>query len=206
MQHQGNAFLIQTACVATLTLPQRRYLALVDQLLDEQGGADKHGAKVAVARRLGIAGKKQNSPSHVNQLHDGTKPPGMDIIERAIERLRMRREFFYDETLRDPKYVDYIRGRERVERDDERGYPVIEEYIEQEEAAGRPVPERHKTELRKLRLAYGPDELTLVRVRAMHRAFVAEDAQKALEAPLIESEIDEARGQRPLPSIGRKRR
>lgn len=202
MQHQGNELLFHTAWVpASLTLRQRRYLLLLEQLLEEAGGPDKHGARSAAGRRVGI------SQSHVTQLLEGSKRPADRIMDRAEQKLRLRPEFFHDPAVRAPRYVDYVRGgAQRVERDEELGHPAIENYIAAMEARGSPVLDDHQIELRSLRAALGPDSITEEVVRGFHRGLVARDANRAIEAPLVETEIDEERGQTVLQPLKKARR
>ncbi len=71
-------------------LPSARYKALIEQLRDELNGA--YGWKSKVARRLGVA------PSYISKITSGKAGHiGPDIIERAMESLRLPRNWFYKE-------------------------------------------------------------------------------------------------------------
>lgn len=105
--------------MATLTTAQRRYLALVEQLAVEY--ERKRGWQRRSAERLGI------SPSHLQQIVTGGKQPGIEIIERAQTRLRLRSEFFLDPKLRAPEYTDYILGVEAPDRAPDPTWTSLEE-------------------------------------------------------------------------------
>lgn len=97
-----------------------------------------------------------------------------------------------------------MRGESRVERDDELGYSEVEAYCADMEKAGTPVAPEHAAELREWKRKHGNPQRELV--IGYHRGLVAADAKKALERPIIEAKIDEARGQRMLPPSPPKKR
>lgn len=82
---------------------KQRYLRLIEELGAEEGAPD-HGWKSRVARRLGI------DQSFVSRLVRRDRlSVGADSIDKAVAKLRIRREYFYDQ--REPtSYTDYIAG------------------------------------------------------------------------------------------------
>jgi hypothetical protein len=175
-----------------LSLAQRRYLDLLRGLVAEyvaKRGKD-HGSVSAAGRRIGL------SQPYASQLLAGLKAPGLDIIQRAIDA-GYHRDYFFDESLVDPNPANYLH--QRVEREEDEGHPAIEAYIANQLAAGTPVSKRHQKELRGLRYALGPDALTEEVVRGTHRGLIARDANRAIDAPIVSTKIDEERGQRKLP-------
>lgn len=121
MQHHGYDFCGQTPNVGTeLDLPQERYLLLVRQLRDEAGG--RHGWKTAVGKRLGIR------QSHVTQLDNGSKKPGLDIVTRAMESLDLHRDFFFAAIEGEPDYRDFVGVQDSyVETDPHPAFAQLEE-------------------------------------------------------------------------------
>lgn len=67
-----------------------RYIALVEQIGDESGKA--HGWRRRAAEKLGIG------ESTLSKILKGTRVVGMDLAERAIERLELNRAYFWTET------------------------------------------------------------------------------------------------------------
>lgn len=176
------------------SLMSRRYAALLRQMLAE-GMTQRE-----VAAKLGVT---QAAISFYVQGDRNAKP---DKIEAAMRKLHLRAEFFNDPSIGDsPDYREFLGGGERTERDADRGYPVVERYLEQLEQAGTPALPAHARRLRGVRLSGGPDDMDEEMVRGLHRGMIAADARKALDAPLAdEARVDVARGQRRLPSTKRR--
>lgn len=112
------------AVAKPLTPQQRRYVALVKQLLDEAGGPATHGSKSAVGERLGIPG------NHVTMILDGTKAPGQTLIDRATDKRAVRSSYFTDPGPPDLDYRDYDPRRRRTESAED-AVPAV--WIEAEE-------------------------------------------------------------------------
>lgn len=97
------------------TIRQVRYRLLLEQLSGEErdrGGGGKV-AQAAVAKKVGV------SQTLVSQILRGVKNAGEPSIDTARRRLRIRAEFFTDESLGEtPRYSDHIEI-ERVVEDDE---------------------------------------------------------------------------------------
>lgn len=106
-----------------LSLAERRYLHLVRQLLEE-AGATKHGARTAVGRQVGIP------QSHVTQLLDGAKRPGLRVIERAMKGLGLAPDYFFGRGPVELDYRDFLPASDsRVELDHE-DTPAWRELVE----------------------------------------------------------------------------
>jgi hypothetical protein len=81
-------------------LASERYRLLVEQLRDEAGGG--HGWQQHVADRLGV------TQPHPKMIVEREKRAGRAIIARAITRLRLRPEFFFEPSLGEPDYRDFV--------------------------------------------------------------------------------------------------
>ncbi len=176
-----------------------RFFVLMEQLWEELGSLPKAVRHLENAVDQSYYYKLRDRP------HQAISPDKVATICRV---LNLREEFFTDESLGEsPDYRDFIGATETVvEYDEDKGNPVIESYIDAKEDVGEQIPERHKKQLRRLAFAYGPRDLTALRVAAIHRALIAEDAQKAFEAPLIETRIETERGQQRITPIKKRRR
>ena len=143
------------------SLPAQRYLLLVSQLVEERGGADKHGVKAEVGRELGIRGP------HVTMLLAGTKEPGLTIIERAKERLKLRAEFFTRADLDAPNYRDFVgRVESHVELDPVVIWPAWERLEEEgiiDEYRARGLSEQEVQHVRRTPWRGQPTERDFVR-------------------------------------------
>lgn len=175
-----------------------RFLLLIDQLAEEP----EVGSRKAAAKMLGC------HPSYIVKLKNQPwREVGVEIMDRARAAVGgLRSDFFEDASLVDPDYHDFIGDERRVERDDELGYPAVEAYIAKMAAAGSPVAEAHQLELRSVRASRGPESITEEVVRGMHRGMIARDANRAIEAPLVETEIETERGQTMLQPLKKARR
>lgn len=174
-----------------LALAQRRYLMLLRQVLDEYGGLEEYGAKSKAARKLRI------DQPYVSQWIHGKKRPGLKSINATMKALGIHRDFFFDPDADASDYRRFLGS--RVERDEDLGHGPVEDYIAAQEAAGEPVSPKHQAGLRRIRQALGPDSMTADGVRIFHKAMIASDAHKSLDAVIAETEIEAGRGQRPLP-------
>jgi hypothetical protein len=81
-----------------------RYALLVKQLEDEwmAGHKSDHGFKADAGRRLGI------TPEHVGMILSGDRSAGAELVARAKRNFGLDHAFFYDESLVEPKYTDFI--------------------------------------------------------------------------------------------------
>lgn len=171
-----------------------RFLALIAQLTDE------HGSERQAAIAAGC------DPSYPGKLRDDpTRFVGLEQLVKTTQKLGIRRDFFDDPKAgKAPDYHAY--EQERLERDADQGYPEVERYIADMEAAGTPVSPEHASELREIRLARGPAAVDRERVIGWHRGMLASDARRALAAPFVpEARIETERGQRAITPIKRRR-
>lgn len=99
-QHSRYDFSGNTPVMDGSSSAQQRYRLLLDQLRDEEEG--RWGWKTAVGKRLGV------TQPHVSQILAGTKLPGLELIERAMRRLRIHRDFFFKPELVRPQYRDFV--------------------------------------------------------------------------------------------------
>lgn len=82
-----------------LDLASQRYALLVRHLAE--GEERGYGYKSKIARALGV------HPSYIARVEAGGQKIGEHTIERAIERLGLRRDFFTDESLINPNPGDF---------------------------------------------------------------------------------------------------
>ena len=147
-------------------------------------------AQVDLADRIDVR------PPTMWRYENGDTLPGPVAIQRLSEELQVSASWILHGT-----------DDTHIERDDALGYPIVEQYIADMERAGTPVDARHAQKLRMQRLSTGPSGVDMVTVRAWHLAAQHEDHLRAV-APRPEdsrAQIDEARGQRKLPPVKRRR-
>jgi transcriptional regulator with XRE-family HTH domain len=72
-----------------------RYIELVEQLGDKSGRA--HGWRRRVAEQLGI------NESTLSKILKGTRVVGMDLAERATERLKLSTDYFWADRQHEPR-------------------------------------------------------------------------------------------------------
>lgn len=97
----------QCVTIGMMALPiteqvAQRYLQLIEELGDEMKRV--RGWKSEVSRRLGV------DQSYISRLIDRERVSiGIDAVEEAVRRLRIRRDFFYD-AAKPRTYHDYEDG------------------------------------------------------------------------------------------------
>lgn len=180
----------------TRALAKERFLWLLDDLAQELGSM----------RQACFAANVD--PTYPKKLRDNPKRHvGLEQIANARAKLRLRPEFFDDPKLGPrPNYRDFVigRSREKVERDDEQGYPEIEAFIAEMANAGTPVSTEAADRIRALKDATGHIEIE--EMIALARARNVITARREFERPLDErAQIDSAQGQKPLSPTKRKR-
>lgn len=101
-----------------------RYRLLLSQLkatYAEQNAGKTHGWQRWAATQLKIR------PEHVRLLLDGTRNAGGKIIERAVRAMGIASKYFYDATLKQPRYQDFPGAMDGVrETEATYGRPVAE--------------------------------------------------------------------------------
>ncbi len=183
------------------TLAQRRFRVWLAAVEGEIG----KGWQTALAAKLGV------HQTMISKIAGGEREAGIELIEAAIDRAGVSRDFFFDRALGEKPAIDVVVSngdiRMVVEAKTLRGgYPEVERYIADMDAAGTPVSAEHARELREIRLSRGPDGVDRERVIGWHRGMIASDARRAFDSPIIRTQIQSARGQRPLPPTKRKSR
>jgi hypothetical protein len=172
-------------------LAKERYLLLIEQLTEELGSE----------RQAAIAAK--TDPSYPGKLRGWTtRHVGLEQLLETRKALGIRPEFFEDASLGpSPHYRDFLESSH--DRGDAKGYAEVEAYIADMDRAGTPIAPEHAEDLRSWRRSRGnPEREEIV---GYHRGMVAADARKALERPIVETKIDEARGQRKITPLRKKR-
>lgn len=96
-----------------------------------------------------------------------------------------------------------LEGESRTDRDDSKGYASVEKYIAEMTERGTPVDPEHALDLRSWRRSRGEPERE--EIVGYHRGMIAADARKAFERPIVETKIDEARGQKKITPIRKKK-
>lgn len=168
------------------SLPVRRLRLFLAQYEQEHG----YGWQTRLAQ---LTGRHQ---THLGRMAKGERGPGLDDVTAIVRELGVNERFFYDEDLGDsPDYHDFVGT--RVERDDTKGAPAVESFIEHRAELGMPLPEEAIRSLRST--FYKTAEIDTTLVEHAYSSWVARQKGKAIERPSVGGQIDEARGQRRLP-------
>lgn len=87
------------------TRETERYLALIDQLLREEGGDESRGSTARVARRLGVSGP------FISMVRKGDRGVGREALTKAMDTMGLRAAFFHDPQLGPaPDYREHLRS------------------------------------------------------------------------------------------------
>ncbi len=112
-QYHRPKILVDNCPVDSKERAVHRAILLIRQLADEYGGPRQWGVKTKVAQRTGI------SSDYVTKILNRARVSlGLEAIETIGKKVGVRREFFYDDTVRDPHYRDYLIARVLRERPD----------------------------------------------------------------------------------------
>ncbi len=189
---------VTRSCVTVVSMRRRalrteRFLLLVEQLSEEHGSP--HAAMLAL----------KVNPSYLSNLQrEEHRDVGADVMARAQKALGLQSRWFHDRSLGEsPNYHDFLGSEPELESE---AHPAVDAYIARELAEGRPVSEAHQRELRSVRMAQGPDALTIEVVEGIHRGLRARDAMRELRRPDLSKELDDAAGERKLPPAKKRTR
>ena len=124
--------------MATIPLSAQRMLVALRQMNRDEGIS-----QIDLAAKVGV------SQGRISDYLRGD-PPKQDKVERFAASFRIRPEFFADPELGDaPNYRDFVgRGPSVVDRDDTKGAPAVEAFIEARAELGMPLPEEAIRSLR----------------------------------------------------------
>lgn len=151
-------------------LPSQRFRALVRQLRAD-GNTDE---QIAVL----LGGIHRTNVSKVMRARN-PRDVGVDLLMRACEGLKLRCEYFFDESLGPaPDFRAFV-GPRRSAAAHMEPHPVIEHYIDQHVTDAAVAHE-----LRRLSIALDADAITPEVLTGLHRGLEARDARRRLEGPI----------------------
>lgn len=82
-----------------MDLASERYRLLISQLRQE-----RRLSQAAVAALLGV------HQTYISKIESGARVVGRNALEQAIQRMDLDPDYFFDESLGEPRYRDFIAG------------------------------------------------------------------------------------------------
>jgi transcriptional regulator with XRE-family HTH domain len=163
------------------------------------GVVDPHDQLVALIRSLMRDGLSQQAISDATRGE--VSQSAISTYLSGARRAKLETALAVGKAFGKP--ASYFTGEVAVERDDELGAPAVEAFIERHASAGTPIAEDAARALR--RTFYKTAEITDDLVAHAYGSWVARQAGKAIDRPSVGGKIDEARGQRKLEPVKKRR-
>lgn len=164
------------------------------------GVVDPHDQLVALIRSLMREGLSQQAIS--DATNGQVSQSAISTYLSGARRAKLETALAVGKAFGKP--ASYFTGDSALERDDTKGAPAVEAFIEHRAELGMPLPE---DAIRSLRSTfYKTAEIDTTLVEHAYSSWVARQRGKAIERPSVGGKVDDARGQKRLEPVKKRGR